>query len=45
MTDARTFVTTDSRGQHFVVTEADTLDAAQLSGRWLKTTTPVPVRR
>lgn len=38
-------VTADSRGQAFVLTDEDSLDDAQASGRWLKTTDPVEARQ
>lgn len=39
------FVNADSRGQALVLTDAETRDQAQISGRWLKSTTPVPVEQ
>lgn len=45
MSNFRTFETADTRGQHVVITDAKTLDAAQMSGRWIKTQTPVDIER
>lgn len=45
MTDGVTaHVTADSRGQYLVLTDAGDMDAAQASGRWLKTTAAAEVR-
>lgn len=41
----RAFIRGDTRGQWLVLTDQDDLDDAQRMKRWIKTTTPVEVRR
>lgn len=40
----RAHVASDSRGQRFVLTDAEDVDDAQVSGRWLACPDPVEVR-
>jgi len=37
-------VTADSRGQAFILTDETSVDDAQVSGRWLKSSSPVEIQ-
>lgn len=41
---AQSYEKGDSRGLWFILTDADDLDDATVSGRWAKTTDPAEVR-
>jgi hypothetical protein len=37
------YITADSNGQWFVLTDELDMDSAQVSGRWIKTTDPIAI--
>jgi hypothetical protein len=41
----RAHVTSDNRGQWLVLTNESDMDAAQMSGRWIKTTNPIEIKK
>lgn len=45
MSDVRAFIKSDSTGQSLVLSDEDTRDEMQVSGRWIASVDPVEVRQ